>query len=152
MKTRKKLIQSYYTEKKSLFSIDGSVSLVVLVQLVKKWPDLFEIRQDFIEIWLDFVKIKQDLIEIRLDLNISSSIWYRSDGFQQILAKFCNFQPLSRTDRSEGRSDHPNRPFSPVSGESRNGRFEVIGSVLGWAQTQPKPTRGQALYMQPYYS
>ena len=104
---------------------------MVLVRSVKKWPDLFEIQQDFIEIRLDFVKIKQDLIEIRLDLNIPGSIWYRSDGFQQILAKFCNFQPLPRTDRSEGRSDHPNQPLSPVSGESRNGRFEVIGSVLG---------------------
>ena len=104
---------------------------MVLVRSVKKWPYLFEIRQDFIKIRLDFVKIKQDLIEIWLDLNISGSIWYRSNGFQQILAKFCNFQPLPRTDRSEGRSDHPNQPLSPVSGESRNGRFEVIGSVLG---------------------
>jgi len=31
-----------------------------------------------------------------------------------------------------------------VGGGSKNGRPEVIGSVLGWAQTRPRPTRGQA--------
>ena len=68
--------------KKSSFSIDGSISPVVLVWLVKKWPDLFEIRRDLIEIRLDLVEIRRDLIEIRLYLSISNPIWYRSGGFQ----------------------------------------------------------------------
>ena len=37
---------------------------MVLVQLVEKWPNIFEIQPD---------------------LNISDSIWYKSDAFQKIL-------------------------------------------------------------------
>ena len=67
--------------KKSSFSIDGSFSPVVLVRLVKKWPDLFEIRWDLIEIRLDLVEIRRDLIKIWLDLSIFDPIWYRPGGF-----------------------------------------------------------------------
>ena len=67
--------------KKSSFSIDGSISPMVLVRLVKKWLDLFEIWQDLIEIRLDLVEIRRDLIEIWLDLSIFDPIWYRPDGF-----------------------------------------------------------------------
>jgi len=79
-----------------------------------------------------FSSISQEmaLFEIWLDLSISGPIWYRSDGFQQIPAEFCNFQPWLRTNQSQGRSDHPNQPLSSVDGRSRNGRPEVIGSVL----------------------
>ena len=68
-------------QKKSSFSIDGSFSPVVLVRLVKKWPDLFEIRWDLIEIRLDLVEIRRDLIKIWLDLSIFDPIWYRPGGF-----------------------------------------------------------------------
>ena len=67
--------------KKSSFSIDGSISPMVLVRLVKKWPDLFKIRLDLIEIRLDLVEIRRDLIEIWLNLSISDPIWYRPSGF-----------------------------------------------------------------------
>ena len=141
-KTKKKTDPTVLHQKKSSFSIDGSISPVVLVRLVKKWPDLFEIWWDLIEFQLDLVEIRRDLIEIRLDLSISDLIWYRSSGFQQIPTKFCNFQPRPRTDQSPGRSDHPNRPLSLVGGRSRNGRPEVIGLVPGWAQTRLRPTYG----------
>ena len=117
---------------------------MVLVRLVKKWPDLFEIQRDLIEFQLDLVEIKRDLIEIQLDLSISDPIWYRSGGFQQIPTKFCNFQPRLRTDQSPRRFDHPNRPLSLVGSRFRNGRPEVIGLVPSWAQTRLRPTRGQA--------
>lgn len=45
-------------QKKSLFSIDGSISPVVLVRLVEKWRDLIEIRPNL-------VKIRPDLVQIR---------------------------------------------------------------------------------------
>ena len=103
---------------------------MVLVKSVEKWPNLFEIRRDLVEIWPN--------------LSISGPIWYRSSGFHQIPTQFCNIQPRSRTDWSQGRFDHPNRPLLPVGGGSRNGRPGVIWLVPGWAQTRPGPTCGQA--------
>ena len=45
----KKSTRPYYHQKKSLFSVDGSVSPVVLVWSVEKWLDICEIRRDLIE-------------------------------------------------------------------------------------------------------
>ena len=41
-------------------------------------------------------------------------------------------------------SNHPNQLPSPVGGESRNERPELIRSIPGWAQTQLGLTRVQA--------
>ena len=100
----------------------------------------------------------RDLVEIRGNLVQFSLISSRSDQISVDLAQsqpnmvvsgenltwFRNFQLRPRTDRYPRKSDHPNRFRSPVGGGSRNERPELIGAVPGWAQTQPRPTRGQA--------
>ena len=45
----KKSTQPYYHQKKSLFSVNGSVSPVLLVWSVEKWLDICVIRRDLVE-------------------------------------------------------------------------------------------------------
>ena len=115
------------------------------------WGDPFEFRRDLVEIRPDLFEICRDLIEIRPDLaeislisSRSAEITPRSGQVSPDLAAFGKIRQFfsqPETDRgpicTRWKSDHPNRLRSPVGGGSVHEKPEVIGSVLGWAQTRP---------------
>ena len=82
------------------------------------------------------VEIIQALFEIRSDPAKISGFWQKSGTILTIRVR-------PETDRKILTSDHPNHYRRRVGGGSMFRRPEVIGSVPGWAQTRPGPTRGQ---------
>ena len=56
--------------------------------------------------------------------------------------RFPNNQPRPRPDHFPARTVSSDPIFCLVGGGFENLELDLVGSVVGWAQTQPGPTRG----------
>ena len=90
-----------------------------------------------------FVEISSRFGLISLRSTKISSILVKSSKNKQILEKSDDNLHSLRLDRKMVMTDHSNCCLRRVDDRSRFRKLEVIGSVLGWAQTQPRPTCGQ---------
>ena len=158
-KTRKTRTDRKITRLRPKFSDSGDslqesgeethISVIFPLDPVRFWPNLaisHQIRWDFRRIWRNLTGSWENIAGIWKTI---TGIWV----FCRICVLFTVFLPCSQMYDSDWPARHPLMVWTVRSdyfGESAAGAFffslDSGGSVSGWAQTRPGPTRGQPYF------